>query len=433
MVGRTRCRIDRIASQVQAPVPSRVVAWPVTRSVTVPLWRAVGVLALLVALPASPAWGSQLLAPAIGGLDSSTQGTRIADPPTPSAALFENPAGLAWFDTTTDGGGAAVSYGRQHVATSAPADYSDTNYSTALIPDFGFSVPYRRQWRFAAGNYGTTGSTFDFHGDPSLGIGDYFSETVVIAFPLGVAYRLNDQVAVGAELQPLFGQLRTHFPAGGLDFNYKINGPGVQGMFGVAYRPSETWALGAALRTPGMIWMGGSMPVPNLGRQRVSCNAQVPAQLFLGATWDAIPRLILSGSVRFTNSSSLGESMIEYELTPQANSGFLPDGKDEWKFALGAEYRLLEHSKLLGGVSWANHIVGAQGVSPLVFDGDDTKLSLGASQEFGRWEVNAMVGYGVRSERHVSAANALILPGAYSMGGEIFFLGVTHRWPASDT
>jgi len=392
---------------------------------------AVGVLLALA--PLAPARGSQLMVPAVGAPDSATQGTRIADPPTPSAALFANPAGLAWFDTITDGGGVGLPYGRQHVDASAPAGYSASNYGTAFIPDFGVSVPYRGRWRFAAGTYGTTGSTFDFHGDPALGVGDYFSDTIVVGFPLGVAYRVTDRLAVGAELQPLFGQLRTHFPAGGLDFKYKVNGPGLQGMVGVAYRPSEGWAVGLGLRTPGTIWMGGSMPIPNLGRQRVDANVQMPTQLFLGASWYGVPRLTLSGSVRFTDSSTLGEPTIKYELTPQANSGFMPDASDEWKLALGAEYRLREHLKLLGGVSWATHIVGAQGVSPLVFDGDDTKLSLGASQAFGRWEVQAMLGYGIRSERHVSPTNALILPGTYSMGGQILILGLTHRWPASDT
>jgi long-subunit fatty acid transport protein len=249
----------------------------------------------------------------------------------------------------------------------------------------------------------------------------------VLAVPLGAAYRLTDQVSIGAEVQPLFGQLRTHFPLGGLDFRYKINGPGVQGMVGMAVRPAEQWAFGLSVRTPGMIWMGGSMPVPGVGRQRVHSDLEVPTQVFLGATWYCMPRLTLSGSVRFTNSSTFGDSLIEYELTPQANSGFVPDAKDEWKFALATEYALWEQTMLRLGTSWASHIVGSKGVSPLVFDGDDAKISIGVGQAFGHWMLDAMAGYALPAERHIAPGTALVLPGAYSMQGAIFMLGLTYR------
>ena len=51
---------------------------------------------------------------------------RVADPPTPSAALFENPAGLTAFDTFTHGGGLGIGYGRGKIEASTPAGFSDT-------------------------------------------------------------------------------------------------------------------------------------------------------------------------------------------------------------------------------------------------------------------------------------------------------------------
>jgi long-subunit fatty acid transport protein len=375
----------------------------------------------------APAWASTLLAPAVGTADNATMGTRIADPQTPSAALFENPAGLTGFETFTHGGGLGIGYGRARIEASAPAGYNETSTVWPLVPDFGLSIPYRERWRFAIGLYGTTGSKFDFDGDPALGVPSFFSETIVVAVPLGVAYRINDQVSIGAEVQPMFGQLRTHFPAGGLDFRYKINGPGVQGMVGMNFRPTEQWAFGLSVRTPGGIWMGGSMPLSGAGRQRVHSDLEMPAQVFLGTTWHCLPRLTLSGSVRFTDSSSLGSSTIDYELTPQANSGFLPYAKDEWKFALAAEYALQEQSLLRLGVGWASHIVGSKGVSPLAFDGDDTMIGIGLGHHFGRWLVDLMAGYALTSERHIAPSQALVLPGSYSMQGGIFMLGLTYR------
>jgi long-subunit fatty acid transport protein len=374
-----------------------------------------------------PTWASALLAPAVGAADSATVGTRIADPHTPSAALFENPAGLTGFETTTHGGGVGIAYGRGRVEASAPAGYNKTNNVWAVVPDFGLSIPYRDRWRFAIGAYGSTGSRFDFDADPAVGVPGFFSETIVLAAPLGVAYRLSDQVSIGAEVEPQFGQLRTHFSLPDLDFRYKINGPGVQGMAGLTVRPTEHWAFGLSVRTPGTIWMSGSMLVPGVGRQGIHTDLELPTQVFLGATWYCMRRLTLSGSVRFTDSSTLGDSTIEYELTPQANSGFVPDAKDEWKFALAAESALWEQTMLRLGTSWASHIVGAKGVSPLVFDGDDAKVTIGVGQHFGRWVVDVMAGYAVPVERHIAPDGKLVFPGAYSMQGAIFMLGLTYR------
>jgi long-chain fatty acid transport protein len=374
-------------------------------------------------LGAAPAAASCLLVPAVGAADSGTVGTRVADPHTPSAALFENPAGLTAFDTLTTGGGLGLGYGHGRIKAPTPTGlFNDTTTMWPLIPDFGMSIPYGDRWRFAAGTYGCTGSKFDFGPDPAHGVPNYFSETIIMAFPVGVAYRLTDQVSVGAEVQPTFGQLRTHFPLGGLEFRYKINGPGVQGMAGVAVRPNEQWAFGLGVRTPGMIWATGSMPVPGTGRQGVHCDLEMPTQVFLGATWRGVPRLALSGAVRFTNSSTFGDSKIEYDLTPQANIGFIPDAHDEWKFGLGAEYALREETMLRLGASWASHIVGSKGVNPLVFDDDDTKVAAGVGQRWGHWVVDLTAGYTLDAERHTSA----LFPGAYSMQGGVVMIGLTY-------
>ncbi len=376
---------------------------------------------------ATQAPASSLLAPAVGAADSATVGTRVADPQTPSAALFENPAGLIGFDTFTHGGGLGLGFGEGRVEASMPAGFSETEHTIMAIPDFGASIPYRERWRFALGMYGSTGSRFDFGPDAATGVPSFFSEMIVLAVPLATAYRLSDHVSIGAEVQPMFGQLRTHFPLGGLEFRYKINGPGVQGMVGTTVRLNEQWAFGLGARLPGMIWMDGSMPVPGQGRQHVGCDLRMPAQVFLGMTWRGLPRLALSAGARFTDSSSFGESKIKYEFTPQADSGFVPDSEDEWKFGLAGEYAIRDETRLHLGVSWATHIVGAKGVNPLVFDDDDTKIGTGVRHDFGQWVVDLMVGYALPTKRHIPSTAALVFPGAYSMEGVIVMLGVMHH------
>jgi len=390
---------------------------------------AVLLLSSVVLLPGSVA-ASGLLAPSIGPADDATGGTRIADPPTPSAALFSNPAGLTRFPTTTVSGSMGLGWGRMEIESSRPAGYEDTNEIFLGIPDFGASVPLGDRTHVGFGFYGTTGSTFEFEGDPTRGLDDFFSETILVAAPLAVAYRVSDTLSVGAQVEPLFGQLRTRFSLPGLRFRYKLNGFGVQGTVGASLRPSERWAVGLAVRTPGMIWMDGSMPVPGAGRQDIDVDLEMPTQVFLGTTWQATRCLTLSGSVRFTDASSLGDSTIEYELTPQANVGFVPDGKDEWRFALGAEQALADGWALRGGASYASRIVGSHGVSPLVFDGEDVKLTIGVGKEIGAFTIDAVAGWAFPFERRISPESALVLPGTYRGMGAILALGLTYRFPA---
>ena len=69
---------------------------------------------------------------------------------------------------------------------------------------------------------------------------DLFSETIVASLPVGLAYRVTDRFSVGAQVEPLFGQLRTHFTVGGLEFRYKLNGAGVQAAIGGKIIARET-------------------------------------------------------------------------------------------------------------------------------------------------------------------------------------------------
>jgi long-subunit fatty acid transport protein len=392
-------------------------------------------LCLLLTLLFAPhdARASGLLAPAAGAADSGTAGTRVADPHTPSAALFSNPAGLTGFDSITLGGSLGLGYGWTRIVASQPAGYRETNEFVMGIPDFGVSIPFDDRWHFALGAYGTTGSTFEFEGDPRFGVPEFFSETILAAVPIGVAYRLTDRLSIGAQIEPLYGQLRTHFPLNDLEFRYKINGAGVQGMVGTSFRLSEQWAFGLSVRTPGRIWMDGSMPIQGIGRQDVDVDLEMPTQVFLGATWRCTPRLTLSGSIRFTDSSRLGDSEIEYELTPQANIGFIPDGKDEWKFALGAEYALHELWRLRFGAMYGSRIVGSQGVTPLVFDTEDIRLTIGAGRTFGNLVVDVTAGYAVPMQRTIAPQAALLIPGEYKMRGAVFLLGFTYRFPPADS
>ena len=102
-------------------------------------------------------------------------------------------------------------------------------------------------------------------------------------FGAGVAYRFNDRLSLGAAITPLFGRSHMRYTLGGLRFKYRLNGPGIQGMLGLRWEPRPGLAVGLGVRTPGRVWMDGSMPLGG-GDQDVDLELEMPAQVFAGVS-----------------------------------------------------------------------------------------------------------------------------------------------------
>lgn len=383
-----------------------------------------GVLGALSPHRASDA--SMLLAPAVGAADSATNGSVVAIPTTPESALFTNPAGLIAFDRTTHSASLGAVFPSVEVDSDL-AGYNRSDDRVAFVPSAGSSIPLRPRWRFAIGAYGSTGTTFDFEAEPPGVNSDFLSDVAVGGMPLALAYELSPRVWIGAELVPLFGYLRNRYAlpdpisGGAIPVEYTLRGPGIQGMVGATWLPTDLWSLGLSVRTPGMIWLDGSTPI--LGERRdVDLELRMPTVVWGGVTRHFGERFDLSASARWTDASVFGESKIEFASFAIP---FVPDAQDEWRFALGAEYAATDAFTLRAGTSYASRIVGNKGVSPLLFDTEDIKLSGGLGYRIGAWTIDFLAGYALEGKRHVPPGDALILPGTYEASGPIVMLGAT--------
>jgi long-subunit fatty acid transport protein len=389
--------------------------------------RTAGIVALLLVAGPRPAYASMLLAPAVGCADNATNGSEVAVPTTPESALFTNPAGLIAFERQTHSASFGVVFPSAEVDSDL-AGYNRSDDRAAFVPSFGSSIPLRPRWRFAIGMYGTTGTTFDFEAEPPGVPTDFLSDVAVGGAPIALAYELTPRVWIGAELVPLFGYLRNRYTlldpstSGALPVHYTLRGPGIQAMVGTTWRPSDDWSLGLSVRTPGMIWLDGSTLIAG-ERRDVDLNLKMPTVVWGGATRHVGDRLDISASVRWTDSSVFGESKIEFA---SFDIPFVADAQDEWRFALGATYGLTDRVKLRAGTSYASRIVGNKGVSPLLFDTEDVKISGGGGYEIGPWTIDFFAGYAFKGKRHVAPDDALILPGTYEASGPIVMFGLTY-------
>jgi long-subunit fatty acid transport protein len=374
---------------------------------------------------AGDAHASMLLAPSQGARDTGASGSFVAEPSTPDSALFMNPSGLVGFKRTTLTFSAGIIQASTEVKSTA-VGYDRNDDRFAFAPSGGISIPLGPGWRAGMGLYGAVGTTFDFEAEAPNVNSDFLSDVSIGSAPFALAREITPKLWVGAELIGLFGYLRNRYtlldPLGApMEIKYTIRGPGLQAMVGATWKPDDAWSFGMSLATPGKVWMDGSTAIAGT-RRDVELELKMPTTLNLGVMRHFGKRVDVGLAYRWTDSSTFGDSDIEYAGIKVA---FVPDAKDESRIALGAAYHATEKLTLRAGSAYASRIVGSGGVSPLLFDGEDIRISTGASYAFGALEVSSMLGYAVEFSRKVSPSEALILPGKYTGTGMIFMLGMT--------
>jgi long-subunit fatty acid transport protein len=388
------------------------------------------VLSAAVALfgEATSARGSGLLQTAVGPADMAMGGTTIAEPLSPSGALFANPAGLARFSRTTLSNSVGIGFGKEQVTS--PSGYDESNEIVAMVPDIALSVARPNGWHYGIGFSGSVGMNYDFPADPAAGVDHLmFAECSIAGLPLAVAKRVSDSLWLGAELVPLLGYQRDRYHMGDSAFTYKLIGPGIQGMVGATWKPDEHWSLGLGLRTPGRVWMDGSESAPGGGRQDVDLEVEMPTQLAIGVERQLGNRLRLAVSGRWTDSSTFRRSTAGFSAIPDFRPAFIPDARDEWRGALGARYALSERLELRGAIGYSTRIVGTEGVSPMVFDNDHVALTGGAGWRLSEsWTLDFMAGLVPSAHRNVSEEDAMVLAGRYETSGFVFILGIQRRY-----
>jgi long-subunit fatty acid transport protein len=365
------------------------------------------------------ACASGLLVPSAGSADSATAGATIAEPLSIPGAQFSNPAGLAGFRDRAMGTGIGLAYGRGEITADEPAGYHADN--EVLVPFMnGFlAVPYGR-WTFGISTMGTSGARFDYGARPSLGVSDgFFSESSMLGLPIGAAFRVTETLWLGAQIIPLYGSTHLRFsrevaedPGSPTPFRFTTSGFGVQGMFGLTWKPDDRWAIGGSVKPPGRVWTEGDTRF-GAGKQDVDLEIEVPLEVSLGVTRSFCERWTASYGARFVDSSVLAKSFLRFEETPSADSPYLHGARDEWRHAIGLTYAASDEVTLLGGFSKANGIVSSKGVSPSHYDSRDLRLSAGARWRGSRWTIDGAFGYVFAGSRRVSANDALVFPGKY--------------------
>ena len=71
--------------------------------------------------------------------------------------------------------------------------------------------------------------------------------------------------------------------------------------------------------------------------------------------------------------------------------------------------------------------MGNRGVTPLSYDGDDTRLYAGSGWKIDRWSLDLGAVYKFPDNRDVGRADAAMLPGRYRTGSAVLVLFAVTR------
>jgi len=258
--------------------------------------------------------------------------TGIADD---ASAVFFNPACMVFNDNNTLHAEAYAYY--------APANFEYTENSVTdksneafIIP--GFFVSYRfDDWAFGFGSYipyaggGTVYDNFQNTGYDLESFAGWF------AFTPAVAYRLGQNISIGAGLSLYMGEMEEKGNVGGFKVKSEYDGiAGYGGHVGILYKPTEKLGVGVTVRSEVPIEMDGSVKI-NGSKIDSEVEFTFPYSFTLGFGYELAPNITLGFSSRY----SLWNQMDEIKIKNSGQSPiYNPTGyKNNWVIGLGLEYR----------------------------------------------------------------------------------------------
>ncbi|MBN1222425.1 MAG: outer membrane protein transport protein [Candidatus Aminicenantes bacterium] len=311
-------------------------------------------------------------------------------------AVFWNPAGIAQFDKKYIGfyGSDIIPYMDYSLDVPVPG-YGDVNLVDAssmvkhnLVGMAAYYQPISDNLVVGFAAYVPSGLGIEWDGmdlaaisgvspNPSI---NWKTKIFVFTFSPVVAYKVNDQLMLGLTLNINYGSFSTSqwsgaaeipFPPYALDLgqqNLDMKGWGIGATFGILYKPSEMFSIGATFRTPSKINFSGETTVSGIGQlgplvggtiettADVEADVTSPMWLAAGIAFKPTRNITLTADAQYTQWSKIDIINLAFTdpswvlLMEQTEGNML---KLEWdsrvQIRFGAEYKLTEKLALRGG------------------------------------------------------------------------------------
>jgi long-chain fatty acid transport protein len=393
----------------------------------------------LVAMSAAPAMAGGIARPNLisaRGMGMGSAWSAVVDDPT---ALHFNPAGLARMTSSQ------LSLGIEliNAPRSYKPEFADDRCDSDPVPDFcveqepafailpmpslGFATRLEREGvpsrlTFGVGLWNTFGGSLDYSDDEceTCGVGGVdnrisgtINQTMNAVFEIvpGLAYEVNDLVAVGAAIRFGIGIFSTTAVARPNDAEMNAYGLGAGATLGIMITPSDKVNIGAFYRTSLKVTTTGSGTIHLPGGPLavdVEFVQQWPQEAGIGFAYRAAAKLLLATQFDWhgwsTNNALSPKFAGQEALTRQAV--IREDFDDSYTVHLGAEYTVSNTFAARCGFTYDTAAVPIRFQERQFLDSDKMLGSVGASYRINKsWRIDTALDSTIPSSPHVIEDN----------------------------
>ncbi|HUU05599.1 MAG TPA: outer membrane protein transport protein [Patescibacteria group bacterium] len=316
----------------------------------------------------------------------------------------------------------------------------DAKTNSKLYPAgaLGFIKPLSDKLTIGLGIYTPSGTGASWDGDQLKnlpGVGKVYTWEsflgVVTISPL-VAYKISDQLAVGATINLNYGMMDIKRPGVG-QYEESLTGTGFGATFGMQFTPSDKLAFGLSYKLPVNVTLKGDAKMASanlLGaatESEITRKTTLPMWLGAGVSFKPMDKLRLAFDVNWTNWKKLDEIPVEFSDAtwtllmghPLYKGAFNQTLELDWKdciqYRIGAEYMFCEQ--------WAVRVGYMRDPSPAPLETMNILLpqipynmfTFGVGYTGAKFSVNAALEILRGQEQTVPLAPTSKMPGVHNM------------------
>lgn len=420
------------------------------------IMRSARLVALAVAVPLATQ-GAGIYRDGAGARSLALGGSSVAQPDVALEALQANPAGLSLVKTPQAQIGFGVVQANGKFSNSANHDAKIDN-GFGLWPEAAVAFPLGSipvtlglgfvpdaalggKWNYVDAPGGLGGTT-------SYGLQEHRSEITALRTALGASWQIVETLSVGAGVGLVYNQNQLHAPytfqsypalvGGGQGFktllDLNTDGFGVNGTFGLVYRPSDKVSLGLSYQTPTKIRSKGDANgnagvqldnlfgpgVPPTFHYDAEVQNVFPQMISAGLSWQVNDRVRAVAQVDWINWADAFDELEVYLNNGNNASinGVLGTAniydviplrwEDQFVYRLGLEFQATESIALRAGYCYGSSVVPNSTLVPLTAAIMEHKLSVGAGWKNDRCSVDVGYQYSLPASQRVgpSALNS---------------------------
>ncbi len=348
------------------------------------------------------------------GAAATAQGEAFIVQADDASATYYNPAGLTQLTGTEVMGGSYLLF--RDVKVNGVLGNDRMEKFDFLPHLYAASDLGTEDWRFGLAVNAPFGLSIDWGASGPFAFVVTEAELAVMNFAPTVAFRINDQLSIGASLNVYHGDTTLKFNYSpllpGSLFKFEADGVGVGATVGVRWQLHEQHAVAAVFRSPFSIDLKGDAAIGNAGpfNDRASANAEFdfPMCIAVGYAFWPTDDLKLEVNVDWTHWDTLNVVRLRspnptFSGDPRATIPF--HWEDSFFYEFGAQYRLNEQWVLRAGYIFSENTVPTATFGPLVPDSDRHVFSAGVGFQTGRLAGNLTYQYSLSEDRTIPATN----------------------------